>query len=213
MFARDAASAFLIALHAHDGERHPIQGMDRRRPRHTFTRQFFTWCGLMGVSVPGPQPSPETPGARRADARSHRSRRASVRAARARRPGAGDFKDPYRNVIVIFMNQIMQEKPMTLFNDDSQERVLSSVGDVAPFTAGSPWVRAAHNEVINIGADVPFTAKVFLHEMAAAMGAGYIRHSKTSWALRWIATCLRAGSRSGRRDSIRGWNRRAEANQ
>jgi UDP-glucose 4-epimerase len=78
--------------------------------------------------------------------------------------------DPYRNVIGIFMNQIMQGKPMTVFGDGSQERAFSYVGDVAPLIAASPWVQAAHNEVINIGADVPCTVNELAHEVAAAMG-------------------------------------------
>jgi UDP-glucose 4-epimerase len=78
--------------------------------------------------------------------------------------------DPYRNVIGIFMNQIMQGKPMTVFGDGSQERAFSYVGDVAPLIAASPWVEAAHNEIINIGADIPCTVNELAHEVAATMG-------------------------------------------
>jgi UDP-glucose 4-epimerase len=78
--------------------------------------------------------------------------------------------DPYRNVIGIFMNQIMQGKPMTLFGDGTQQRAFSYVGDIAPLIAGSPWVQPAHNEVINIGADVPCTVNELAREVAGAMG-------------------------------------------
>jgi UDP-glucose 4-epimerase len=78
--------------------------------------------------------------------------------------------DRYRNVIGIFMNQIMQGKPMTLFGDGSQQRAFSYVGDIAPLIAGSPWIQAAHNEVINIGADVPCTVNELAQEVAGAMG-------------------------------------------
>jgi len=78
--------------------------------------------------------------------------------------------DPYRNVIGIFMNQIMQRKPMTLFGDGSQQRAFSYVGDIASLIAMSPWVQAAHNEIINVGADVPCTLLELAHEVAAAMG-------------------------------------------
>jgi UDP-glucose 4-epimerase len=43
--------------------------------------------------------------------------------------------DKYRNVIGIFMNQIMQEKPMTIFGDGEQTRAFSYIDDVAPHIA------------------------------------------------------------------------------
>jgi UDP-glucose 4-epimerase len=79
--------------------------------------------------------------------------------------------DPYRNVIGIFMNQIMQGKPMTVFGDGTQERAFTYVGDVAPLIAASPWTAAARDEVINVGADVPCTVNELAREVAAAMGA------------------------------------------
>ena len=77
--------------------------------------------------------------------------------------------DPYRNVIGIFMNQIMQGKPMTIFGDGSQQRAFTYVADIAPLIAESPWVQAAHNEIINIGADVPCTVHQLASEVGAAM--------------------------------------------
>ncbi|MCI0520595.1 MAG: NAD-dependent epimerase/dehydratase family protein, partial [Chloroflexi bacterium] len=38
--------------------------------------------------------------------------------------------DKYRNVVGIFMNQILQGKPMTIFGDGSQTRAFSYIGDV-----------------------------------------------------------------------------------
>jgi UDP-glucose 4-epimerase len=78
--------------------------------------------------------------------------------------------DPYRNVIGIFMNQIMQGRPMTLFGDGSQQRAFSYVGDIAPLIAGSPWVQEAYNEVINVGADLPCTVIELAQEVSRAMG-------------------------------------------
>ena len=40
--------------------------------------------------------------------------------------------DRYRNVIGIFMNQIMRGEPMTIFGDGTQTRAFTYVGDVAP---------------------------------------------------------------------------------
>lgn len=63
--------------------------------------------------------------------------------------------DRYRNVIGIFMNQIMQGKPLTVFGDGQQTRAFSYIDDVAPYIAQSTSVCDAYNQIINIGADEP----------------------------------------------------------
>lgn len=73
--------------------------------------------------------------------------------------------DPYRNVIGIFMNQIMQGKPLTIFGDGSQTRAFSHIDDVAPIIARSIDVPAARNQVFNVGADRP----VSVNDLALAV--------------------------------------------
>ncbi|MBI3667703.1 MAG: NAD-dependent epimerase/dehydratase family protein [Acidobacteria bacterium] len=79
--------------------------------------------------------------------------------------------DPYRNVIGIFMNQIFQGRPLTIFGDGLQTRAFSYIDDVAPAIARSVHVPAAYNEVINIGADEPHTIKHVAETVAKALGA------------------------------------------
>ncbi len=67
--------------------------------------------------------------------------------------------DPYRNVVGIFMNQIMQGKRLTIFGDGMQTRAFSHIDDVAPIIAKSIEMPEAYNEVFNIGADTPYTVK------------------------------------------------------
>lgn len=67
--------------------------------------------------------------------------------------------DPYRNVVGIFMNQIMQGKKLSIFGDGMQTRAFSHIDDVAPIIAKSIEIPKAYNEVFNIGADVPYTVK------------------------------------------------------
>src|SRR5688572_26632929 len=45
--------------------------------------------------------------------------------------------DKYRNVVGIFMNQVMQGQHMTIFGDGSQSRAFSYIGDIAPIIAQS----------------------------------------------------------------------------
>lgn len=72
----------------------------------------------------------------------------------------GEFQnigDRYRNVVGIFLNQVMQGQPMTVFGDGEQKRAFSYVGDIAEQIASAPEIPGALNEVFNIGADEPFT--------------------------------------------------------
>lgn len=76
--------------------------------------------------------------------------------------------DRYRNVIGIFMNQIMQDQPMTIFGDGSQTRAFSYIDDVAPIIARSVDVPAAYNQVFNVGADQPYTVQHLAETVAGA---------------------------------------------
>jgi UDP-glucose 4-epimerase len=67
--------------------------------------------------------------------------------------------DPYRNVVGIFMNQIMQGKKLTIFGDGMQTRAFSHIDDVAPLIAKSIEMPEVYNEIFNIGADKAYTVK------------------------------------------------------
>lgn len=78
--------------------------------------------------------------------------------------------DRYRNVIGIFMNQIMQGEPLTVFGDGTQTRAFSHIDDVAPYIARSVCTPAAYNQVINIGADVPYSVNELATVVAQVFG-------------------------------------------
>jgi UDP-glucose 4-epimerase len=78
--------------------------------------------------------------------------------------------DRFRNVVGIFMNQLLRGEPMTVFGDGEQQRAFTHVRDVAPAIADSPEVAAARNRVFNVGADVPFTVNHLARVVAEAMG-------------------------------------------
>lgn len=79
--------------------------------------------------------------------------------------------DRYRNVIGIFMNQIMLDRPMTVFGDGTQSRAFSYIDDVAPYIAKCVTVPASYNQVINIGADRPYAVNQLVNVVADALGA------------------------------------------
>src|ERR1700722_3799915 len=86
----------------------------------------------------------------------------------------GEFQnigDRYRNVIGIFMNQIMQGQPMTIFGDGKQTRAFSYIDDVAPVIAASIERKASYNQVFNVGADKPYTVNELVNVVSKTMGA------------------------------------------
>ena len=86
----------------------------------------------------------------------------------------GEFQnigDRYRNVIGIFMNQIMQGQPMTIFGDGKQTRAFSYIDDVAPVIAASIARPKSYNEIFNVGADKPYSVNELATVVAKTMGA------------------------------------------
>jgi UDP-glucose 4-epimerase len=78
--------------------------------------------------------------------------------------------DRYRNVVGIFMNQIMQGQPMTIFGDGEQTRAFTYIQDIAPSMADAPFNPAAQNQIFNIGADIPYTVNELAKQVAKVMG-------------------------------------------
>lgn len=76
--------------------------------------------------------------------------------------------DKYRNVVGIFMNQIMQNIPLTIFGDGEQTRAFTHIADVAPIIAKAPLVKEAYNEVFNIGADKPHSVNYLAETVCKA---------------------------------------------
>jgi UDP-glucose 4-epimerase len=64
------------------------------------------------------------------------------------------------------MSQIMRKEPLTIFGDGMQTRAFSYIDDVAPHIARSVTLPAARGQVINIGADAPFS----VNELAEVVG-------------------------------------------
>ena len=78
--------------------------------------------------------------------------------------------DGYRNVIGIFMNQLMRGEPLTVFGDGTQTRAFSYIGDVAPLIARSVCAFSAYNETFNVGADTPYSVNELARVVGSALG-------------------------------------------
>lgn len=78
--------------------------------------------------------------------------------------------DRYRNVVGIFMNQLLRGEPMTIFSDGTQQRAFTHIDDVAPIIAASVDFPAARNQIFNVGADIPHTVNELAEVVAEAIG-------------------------------------------
>lgn len=78
--------------------------------------------------------------------------------------------DKYRNVVGIFMNQALQNLPLTIFGDGDQKRAFSYISDVAPIIARSIEMPEAYNQIFNVGAETPYTVNELAETVALAMG-------------------------------------------
>lgn len=70
----------------------------------------------------------------------------------------GEFQnigDKYRNVVGIFMNRLMQQLPLPVFGDGTQQRAFSYVGDLMLPMVSAPFTAGASGEVFNVGASTP----------------------------------------------------------
>ncbi len=78
--------------------------------------------------------------------------------------------DKYRNVIGIFMNQVLQGQPLTIFGDGEQTRAFSYIDDVAPVIARAALMPKAYGEVFNVGGDQPYTVNELALAVCETMG-------------------------------------------
>jgi UDP-glucose 4-epimerase len=81
-----------------------------------------------------------------------------------------NIADRYRNVVGIFMNQILRGEPMTIFGDGTQTRAFSYIDDVAPLMAEAIEIDEAWGQIFNVGADEAWTLNELARRVAAAMG-------------------------------------------
>ncbi len=85
--------------------------------------------------------------------------------------------DKYRNVLGIFMNQLLQNKPITIFGDGKQTRAFSYIGDIVPAIARCVDIPGAYNEIFNIGAEKDYAVNALARIITEALNlSGDIRY-------------------------------------
>jgi UDP-glucose 4-epimerase len=79
--------------------------------------------------------------------------------------------DPYRNVLMIWMNRIMRNKPPLIYGDGEQMRALSYIEDVTPALANSAFLEKTNGEIINLGSDEVVTINKACQIVLESMGS------------------------------------------
>jgi UDP-glucose 4-epimerase len=81
--------------------------------------------------------------------------------------------DRHRNVVGIFMNQILRGEPLTIFGDGTQTRGFSHVSDVAPIMVDAIERPEAYDQTFNVGADRPSSVNQLGEIVSRAMGVPF----------------------------------------
>lgn len=68
-----------------------------------------------------------------------------------------NLSDPYRNVVGIFINRLMQDKNFYIYGDGQQKRAFSYIGDVVPTMVKAAFNVKCEGKIFNLGSDTPYT--------------------------------------------------------
>jgi len=78
------------------------------------------------------------------------------------------LRDPFRNVVGIFMNRILRQEPLYVYGDGEQTRAFSYIGDSLPAFLRAAEMRPELNrQIINVGGIHPVTVNELLGLVAA----------------------------------------------
>ena len=87
------------------------------------------------------------------------------------------MRDRYRNVVGIFLNQIMRGEPLTIFGDGNQTRAFTYVGDIAPTIAEAGFITLDQERIFNVGGDVHCSVNELAETLLrVTQGTSEIRH-------------------------------------
>ncbi|MEZ6122682.1 MAG: NAD-dependent epimerase/dehydratase family protein [Planctomycetaceae bacterium] len=78
--------------------------------------------------------------------------------------------DRYRNVVGIFMNRILQNEPLPIFGDGSQQRAFTYVKDLLQPMLAAPFTPEANGTAFNIGANQPVSVLELAEKVCDVFG-------------------------------------------
>lgn len=62
-----------------------------------------------------------------------------------------NLSDPYRNVIGIFINSVLNNKPFYIYGDGEQKRAFTYIDDFIPYFAKLGFLKKCEGQIINLG--------------------------------------------------------------
>ncbi|MDP9863633.1 MULTISPECIES: NAD-dependent epimerase/dehydratase family protein [Streptosporangium] len=81
-----------------------------------------------------------------------------------------NMRDPYRNAVAIFFNQIMRGEPITVYGDGGQVRAFTYVQDVVNVVSRAPETERAWGRAFNVGSASTNTVLELAQAVRAAAG-------------------------------------------
>jgi UDP-glucose 4-epimerase len=82
-----------------------------------------------------------------------------------------NISDPFRNVLGIWINRVMRNKPPIIYGDGEQTRAFSYIEDVISAIANAAFVDKANGHIINVGSPEVVTIKKACEIVLEAMGS------------------------------------------
>jgi len=80
-----------------------------------------------------------------------------------------NINDPYRNVLMIWMNRIMRGKPPFIYGDGKQKRAFSYISDTNSPLANVAYRKKTNGQIINLGSNEVVTINEACHIVLEAM--------------------------------------------
>jgi UDP-glucose 4-epimerase len=68
-----------------------------------------------------------------------------------------NMADPYRNVVAIFINRLLQNKNFYIYGDGQQQRAFTYIDDCTPYLMKTGFDRKTDGEIFNIGPDKEYS--------------------------------------------------------
>lgn len=68
-----------------------------------------------------------------------------------------NMSDPYRNVIAIFINCLLNNKNYYIYGDGEQKRAFTYINDFTPYIVKAAFIKRAENQIFNIGPTEEYT--------------------------------------------------------
>jgi UDP-glucose 4-epimerase len=93
--------------------------------------------------------------------------------------------DKYRNVLGIWMYQILHNEPMLIYGDGEQSRAFTYVGDNLECLWNAAVLPQASKEIINLGGITPYTINEAVNILAEISGYNKIEHREPRHEVKW----------------------------